>query len=36
MTTETSNNLAPDMGLLGFNGLVVIAPIDGAFYLEGK
>lgn len=34
MTTETSNKLAPDTGPLGLLGRVVIAPVDGAFYLE--
>ena len=36
MTTETSNKLAPDAGPLGLPGCVVIAPADGAFYLEDR
>lgn len=36
MTTETSNNLAPDTGPLGFPSRVVMTPVDGAIYLEEK
>ena len=36
MTTETSNNLAPDTGPLGLPGHAIMTPVDGAIYLEEK